>query len=128
MLLAAFVIVVTTENQSHDYSRLADHGVLAHARIDRVFIEGETGSLAVSFETADGTTVHKRLTVPRETAVRARHEKAFITLKVVYLPEDPSVVREAGERNLAGWRYLIAGLMAGGALLAAFARLRRTSN
>lgn len=127
MLVAAFAIAVTTENRSSERSRLADHGVTTIARIDNVDVPGRRrrdATLSISFETADGTTVQGNIRVNRGFGKRVRDEAAPSTIKVVYLPESPGVVRPADEKDPAKWRYLLAWVLAGGAIAAAIVRLR----
>ncbi|HEY0502688.1 MAG TPA: hypothetical protein VGD42_04250 [Lysobacter sp.] len=129
MLLASLTLALTTEGRSSEHSRLADHGRTARARIEHVEMRVKRrhqATLAIAFETADGTTVRNRIDVTRSLGMRARDDASFKELDVVYLPEDPSVVRPAGQRDDARWRYLLAAVPAAGGVWATLQRLRRS--
>jgi len=114
-------------------SRLADHGKQAIAEIKEVQWSTKRGmdrnfDLTVSFKAESGESVKQTVRVDTDTGKRARDDDSFVELPIVYLPEDPDVVRQAGETDATAGLFVMAAivLLVGGILLTL--RLRRKAH
>lgn len=99
-----------------EMSRLAERGKPAVANIEEVHWTTKRGmdrnfDLTISFTTEAGQNVSEKLRVDSATGKRARDDDDFVELPVVYLPEDPTVVRQADETNASKGMFAIAAIL-----------------
>lgn len=116
-LAAAIVLAFVGHRESSEMARLAEHGHKAMAQIEEVHWKTKRGmernfTLAVVFETENGTEVREEIPVDNDIGKRARDDDAFVEVEVAYLPEEPSVVRLANAKDGSAAMYAIAGLLA----------------
>src|SRR5687768_12602246 len=121
VILGAFAVSILLGfwgyNERSEMARLADHGKQAMAQIEHVEWTTKRGldrnfTLSIAFETEAGQSVEEKLRVDNDTGKRARDDDDFVELPVVYLPEEPSVVRQAGETDASSAAFAIAGIVA----------------
>ena len=121
----ALVLGFVGYKERSEMSRLADHGKETLAQIEEVKWTTKRGvdrnfDLTIAFTTESGQAVKEKLRVDDATGKRARDDDAFVELPVRYLPEEPSVVRQADEADGSKGMFVIAAfaLLAGVILLA----------
>lgn len=123
MLAMAALIAFMGHKERSETSRLVDHGKTASATIEEVKWTSKRGmdrnfDLTLAFTTAAGQSVKEILRVDTDTGKRARDDDSFVEVPVTYLPEDPTVVRLAGEPDASMRMFVIAGILAlAGAIL-----------
>jgi len=111
--LVTLVVGVMGYKESTEMTQLAESGIAASAVIKEVKWSQKRGmdrnfDLTVSFTTKLGQKVTEVLRVDTETGKRARDDDDFLNLPVVYLPEDPSVLRVAGEGDHSRGMFVVA--------------------
>lgn len=129
-LVVAIVLGAVGYNERSEMSRLADHGKHAVATIEEVNWTTKRGmdrnfDLTVRFTTEAGQSIKETLRVDSETGKRARDDDDFVELPVVYLPEAPSVVRDASDTDASSGMFAIAGLAGLLGVILLVVRLRR---
>lgn len=128
-LAAAILIGFMGYKEHSETSRLADHGRAANATIQEVNWTTKRGmdrnfDLTIEFTTEAGESVKETLRVDSDTGKRARDDDSFVEVPVTYLPEDPAVVRLAGEPDASTRMYVIAGILALAGVILLVLRLR----
>jgi len=134
-ILGIFVVAVVGGVMGYaersEMTRLADHGKQALAQIKEVNWTQKRGidrnfDLTVTFSTEAGQNVEETVRVDTETGKRARDDDEFVELPVIYLPEEPSVVRQAGESDASMGMFAIAAVASLMGLMLLALRLRST--
>lgn len=134
-ILGAIVVAVITGfmgyTERSEMTRLTDHGKQALAQIEEVNWTQKRGidrnfDLTVTFTTEAGDKVKETVRVDTETGKRARDEDDFVELPVIYLPEEPSVVRPADESDASMGMFAIAAVAGLVGLILLTLRLRST--
>lgn len=129
-IAVAAILAVLGFAEHLEMSRLADHGKNAVARVEGVKWTTKRGmdrnfDLTITFPTEAGQTVSETVRVDTDTGKRARDDDDFVELPVVYLPEEPSIVRHAGETDASAGMFAIAAIAALVGLVLLVMRLRR---
>lgn len=130
MIIGGPVIALSTHADKKNIDAIINHGVAAKAKITKV--EWKTKNhidqdynLSVSFETQDGAMVSRKISVDSATGNKARNDDDFNALDVQYLPEDTSVVYQAGVAPPSNIGYWLAALMSIVGIIMVVRRVRR---
>lgn len=111
--VVALVVGMMGYKESTEMTRLSHAGTATSAVIEEVKWSQRRGmdrnfDLTVSFTTTSGQKVAEVVRVDTDTGRRARDERDFVRIQVVYLPEDPSVLRVAGEADHSRGMFVVA--------------------
>lgn len=128
-IAVALILGFMGYKEHSEMSRLADHGKQTIAQIEEVNWKTKRGmdrnfDLTIAFATETGQSVRQTVRVDSDTGKQARDDDSFVELPVVYLPEDPTVVRPTDETDASMGMFLIAALAGLAGIVLLVVRLR----